>query len=160
MSAAVLANLFLAQFLESPKRCLRWGYKYWNQVALWMVTWLWSNWAIMSLFVHKTRGIFLQGCSSFRQRRETSCKLILYFRSWQNKEFVGQLVLLTEKCRKCTMQKFTSSQIPSYVWEKERWTNQKSSSPKNGMSISSITGNLQGELMEKIFSSYSSYFVP
>ena len=48
------------------------------------------------------------------------------------------------------MQKFTSSQIPSYVWEKERWTNQKSSSPKDGLIISSNTVNLQENWWRKV----------
>ena len=38
--------------------------KYRNQVALWMVTWLWNNCAIVSSCVLKTRGIFLQGALS------------------------------------------------------------------------------------------------
>ena len=33
-----------------------------KQVALWIITWLWSNWAIMFLIVQKTRGMFLQEC--------------------------------------------------------------------------------------------------
>ena len=59
----------LAQLQQSPKRCLGWWHgprtwhginthqKYWNQVALWKITWLWSNWAIMSVIVLQTRGI-------------------------------------------------------------------------------------------------------
>ena len=78
----------------------------------------------------------------------------------ENKGFFGQLVPLTlrivenARCRSSRI-----SQIASYVWEKERWANQKSSSPKDGMIISSNTGNLQGELMEKGFSSYCRCFV-
>ena len=56
------------------------------------------------------------------------------------------------------MQKFTSSQIPSYVREKERWTNQKSSSPEDGLAILSNTRNLQGKEKTKKLSSYSTFF--
>ena len=87
-SAAFLANLSLALPLQSAKQCLRWWHKpsvltrcvinthktYWNQVAFWIITWRWSNWAIMSLLVHKTRGIFLQECSS--PWMQTSCHIL------------------------------------------------------------------------------------
>ena len=42
-----------------------------------------------------------------------------------------------------------SSQMLFYVWENKRWTSQKSSSPEDGMIISSNTENLLGWLMEK-----------
>ena len=71
----------------------------------------------MSFIVLKTRGILLQGCSSSRKQRETSCKLILHLRSGENKGFVRQFVLSTGHCRKCTMQKFTSCPVPFYVTE-------------------------------------------
>ena len=67
MSADFLENLSLVQLYESSKRCVgtltRYGVdtrqKYWTQVALWIFTWPWNNWAIVSLFVRTTRGIFL-----------------------------------------------------------------------------------------------------
>ena len=37
-------------------------------------------------------------------------------------------------CRKCTRQKFTSSQILFYVWENRRWTCQKKNEQNGGMS--------------------------
>ena len=85
------------------------------------------------------------------------CKLILHLRSWENKRFVRILVPSTENCRKCMRQKFTCSQILFHVWENKRWTSQKSSSPEDGMIISSDTGNPQGELMENRFNSDSTY---
>ena len=62
--------------------------KYWKQVALWMVTLPWNNWVIVRFIVTKTRGIFLQGCSISRKRRETSCKLMHHLGSWESKKFV------------------------------------------------------------------------
>ena len=92
----------------------------------------------MSFIVHKTRGIFLQGCSISRIRLlqvDTSSQIL------DNWSFRRRIV----------------AQTPSCVWEIERLTT--SSSRKYGMIISSNTGNLQGELMEKRFSSYCRCFV-
>ena len=79
------------------------------------------------LFVQKAEGNFLQV--------DTSSQIL------RIKGFVRQVVFSTENCRKCTMQKFTYSQIPFYVWEKERWTSQKSSSPKDGGLSRVLQGN-------------------
>ena len=89
----------------------------------------------------------------------TSCRSSPRVKSCETKRSVRQLVQLTMSCQKCTKQMFTSSQIRFYVWESRRWTCQKSSSPRDGKSISSNTGNLQGWLMETRCSSYSTHLL-
>ena len=71
-----------------------------------------------------------QWVSLYSRQEGSSCRNALcsksgswYFMSDLEKTgFVRQWVLSTEKFRKCTMQRFTSSQNQSYVWDKERWT--------------------------------------
>ena len=104
----------------------------------------------------------------YARQEESSCRNVLrpesegkpfasrYFISDLEKtKDLWDLVSSTENCRKCKGQKFTSSQIQFYVWENKRCTGQNSSSFKDGMIISSNTGNPQGELMENRFNSYS-----
>ena len=109
------ASLLLS-LCTAPSNVIRWWHKptaltrsgvhthqkYWNQVAFWIITWPWNTWAITSLIGHRTRGIFLQECSSPWVRRETYCKLILHLRSWETNGFVRQVALSTENCRQCT----------------------------------------------------------
>ena len=65
--------------------------------------------------VLKTWGIFLQGCTLVQTAEGNILQVvILHLRSWENKRVVRQSVFSTENCRKCTMQKFTSSQIPFF----------------------------------------------
>ena len=144
MSAALIATLSLAQPQESPKRCVMWCHRR------------------RTLTRH---GVNAQEGSSCRDAAfpESGGKplAIWYFISNLDeiKGFVRQIVLSTDNCRKYTMQKFTSSQTPSHVWEKERWTKQNSSSPQDGVIFSRNTRNRQEELMVKRFSSYSTYFL-
>ena len=71
-------------------------------------------------------------------------------RSWEKTAFVRQFVFSTKDCRK--LQNSRLLRFCFMCGEKKRWTNQKSSSSKDGM-------NPQAELMEKWFSSYSTHFL-
>ena len=113
----------------------------------------------MILRTLKERGTFLQECSTPWLRRRTSCRLSPFFKFCETKRFLRHLVQSKTSCRKCTKQKFTSSQILLYVWENRRWTCQKSSSRKGGKSISSTTKTPQRELMGNTFSSSSTSFL-
>ena len=65
---------------------------------------------------------------------------------------------LAETCPTCTIRKFTSSQIPSIVWEKERRTNHKSLSRKDGMIISTyreFARTIDGEHLQFVFHTVS-----
>ena len=156
------ASLLLS-LCTAPSNVIRWWHtptaltrcgvhthqKFWNQVAFWMITWPWNTWAITSLIWRKTRGIFLQECSSPWVRRETSCKVILHLRSWETNGFVRQVALSTENCRKCT----TFFRFCPMNGEK-RWASKNSSSPEDAMIISNITGNVQGVMLDSEFHSY------
>ena len=106
MSTASLANP-LAPLSQCPRRWLKFWQmpnvlircgintpQFWNHFVFWVISWLLINWAILSLGLFKTRGAFLQDCSSQWVRRATSCRSSLRFESFETKWFV-RLVQLT-----------------------------------------------------------------
>ena len=113
----------------------------------------------MILRTLRARGTFLQECFSQWVRRANLLQIESPFQSCETNRFVKQLGQLTTSCRKCTKQMFTSSQILFYVWKRRRCTCQKSSSPKDGKSISSTARTPQGELMGNKVHSNSTYFL-
>ena len=167
MSTVFIASFSFAQLQERPKRCIRW----WHNPVCWPV---WESIAIKRMKIRFRYGwsfdfgtIEQLWFSVYWRQEESSCrdclspdfnKLVFRVKSSANTRVVRQIVLSIENGWKCTKQKFTLSQIPSRVCEKERWRKQRSSSPTDGTIISSNTGNLQRESMETIFSSYSTFF--
>ena len=141
-------TFLLLSFRKAPKRCLRrWHTPSWPDmestrikiIEIRLRTWLWSNWAIMIVIVHSlpARMPFAQKAEGNLLQVETSSLIP------RNNWIERQLIPSTENCWRCTRQKFTSLQNPSYVWDKGAMNEPQVNSPTYGMIISSNTGNLK-----------------
>ena len=172
--SVLLANFSLALLCECPKRRLRswhtprtltrYGFnthqKYWNQVALWILT---SLEQLSNYELHCTQDTMdLLAGMLFDQKAEGKPLASRYFMSdlektmglWHNWSFRRRIV---EDARGRSSRPLRFC----FVCRKrnDRCKSQKSNSPTDGMIVSSNTGNLPGQMMEKRFISYSAYFL-
>ena len=152
-SPQLLSQTFLLLSLRrAPKRCLRWWHnprtltryrvsirvKCCNQAALWIITWHWSNWAIVSSIVHKTRGMFLQKAEDILLQVDTSSQIL---RKQLIVDTISPFDWEVSTMHEAEVHVFSDSVL---CRETQAMTSQKSNSPKEGTTISSNRENLQG----------------